>query len=1131
MKLTKSKVGIYPAVLILALALLVSLGSVVSAEVHNVDDISDLGGNLSEITGYSDGDTINLTFDTQTQSVNADSSPIIVDLENITINGQGATINVDASGNDYTPAKYSGSSIVIKESGAKIQNLAFDPINGLAENAIEVDMAGACSCTQPELELYNLTIASQSCASAGTGSFEDGILFTNSGSADLDYKHVQFDEISTGCGVERHGIYFLDGDVSDGGSNSGGLIVDVYSVDFTNMDLKSCGQDNKNGAGIKFANTGALKDISIKDSEGDDYGIEDNDHGIVIQGATSSSSGVTRIENFEVKNVDIKSNNEQGFWIQGDSAMQTIDKFYLESSTIVENGKEVSGGYGVFVDNVGAKLSEIEFTDLVVRDNYSGGAYIATSGSLGEISSTAPYGLKITDSRFNDSNPTQTQNDQRLGLYVEAEGGLRHVKIDNSTFHNHKAVTDNSASNGFGVGLFGGSSGEVQDIAIHDSAASYNATFGLGLEGNSVADVSIKVTEDSEGQYGFKENGAFGIGIEGNIGVDNVTFVDEDGDDSKDLVVDENGGNLGSDDSISLLNSSDNSSDWLEELKSGAFIYNANGNIGNVSVTSATFDENEGEGIELKTKSSGDIKEVSFSDVTANGNKGGSGLAIKSSENISNSNGNVLVDPSQFNNNNNHGVTLEAKDSIIDPIFKDSEFKKNDADDNFTGAGINIEAGESPGDEILGVRIENNTITDNFHGISVRGNKLKDLKINNNEKISGNGPRDVDTSDDYESPRNISLTGNKLEDLSVVDNREINDVKDDEYGLYLEVGTEGTSSNITVARNKFASGIEALCGGSGTAIMLNARNVDVNHNEFVRFDPTIVVKQESSGTIDKPEDTSNHINDNNFEGCCTTIDVRLDGGQKVDATNNYWGEATSLGDVKDTLAGNTDQIFLESLRDEPVEVGDEDVDITVSITPTEPGVNETIEIEYVLENTTGSSMTLDSVRLTVTGPDDEAMVDNEEVQSDLTIDSGSSKSFTYEFTTGNTGDYEATINADDEYSGSLTFPVGEIEPEDKEPYWGTDSEPSKSGVLPAPVDGSETPFLELANKDGNDVASYVTINSMKVFDLTGAKVLEVKDGFDDLSALENLENGLYLYIVELEESSSSSSVMKLVVKN
>ncbi|MFW6071800.1 MAG: hypothetical protein ACOC86_05380, partial [Candidatus Bipolaricaulota bacterium] len=218
----------------------------------------------------------------------------------------------------------------------------------------------------------------------------------------------------------------------------------------------------------------------------------------------------------------------------------------------------------------------------------------------------------------------------------------------------------------------------------------------------------------------------------------------------------------------------------------------------------------------------------------------------------------------------------------------------------------------------------------------------------------------------------------------------------------------------------------------------------------------------------------------------------------------------------------------------------DDLEINISITPEEPGVNETVELEYELVNTTGSSLSLEEVRVTLIDADGEYIEDDKLLESDVDVPANDSETFTYEFETTNArGEYEAEISADD-YTESLMFDVGEVEPEEKTPFWGDDGDSAESGILPAPINrgNDETPFLELANEDGDSVHGYVDVDAVRVFDMGGRKVLELTDGdtdnFNDMSQLEDLENGIYLYTVDYEvsdEGESKSPVMKFLVRN
>ena len=65
------------------------------------------------------------------------------------------------------------------------------------------------------------------------------------------------------------------------------------------------------------------------------------------------------------------------------------------------------------------------------------------------------------------------------------------------------------------------------------------------------------------------------------------------------------------------------------------------------------------------------------------------------------------------------------------------------------------------------------------------------------------------------------------------------------------------------------------------------------------------------------------------------------------------------------------------------------------------------------------------------------------------------------------------------------------------------------------------------------MVSAVSIENLKVYDLSGSRILLIEDGFDELEDLESLQNGLYLYTVTVtlsDDSEEQSPVMKFLVK-
>ncbi|MFP4202238.1 MAG: hypothetical protein ACLFSX_04740, partial [Candidatus Acetothermia bacterium] len=203
-------------------------------------------------------------------------------------------------------------------------------------------------------------------------------------------------------------------------------------------------------------------------------------------------------------------------------------------------------------------------------------------------------------------------------------------------------------------------------------------------------------------------------------------------------------------------------------------------------------------------------------------------------------------------------------------------------------------------------------------------------------------------------------------------------------------------------------------------------------------------------------------------------------------------------------------------------------------TPEEPDV-EPVELEITMTNNKSSDVDLDEISLTITDDAGDPVVDDEQLDTNVTVEAGDSATETYEFTPEEEGSYTAEVTGNG-YSGSFDFEIGTVVTDKPNPYWGDDGGRAESGILPAPVDGDETPFLELANEDGDSVHTYVTDITLRVFDLSGKQLAEIESGWDDLSELENMENGLYLYTVEYEvdtedeTQSKKSPVMKFVVK-
>ncbi|MBS3792430.1 hypothetical protein KGY77_07305, partial [Candidatus Bipolaricaulota bacterium] len=921
------------------------------------------------------------------------------------------------------------------------------------------------------------------------------------------------------------------------------------------------------------------------------YGIEDNTDGIRISGET-----VTQVKNLRIENFDIKGNCDNGINITGDctaggdctpdsnveSAISSIDML-VKNAEITGNGEDyfvggedlegyIPGGFGIFVGATcygedsdldmcysTAELDKVVLDNVEVFDNSNGGAGFFVSNVSGDTSDPA---FQVVDSQFNEDLGAG-ENDQGFGLTVAAYEGISGVEISNSTFNDHDGglidinlpeLPDQNL--GDGIALLAtytdGAKDSVEDVTIENTIASNNVTElpdevydgnGLRIEARTVDNINILETD------AFNDNGKDGIKIYGETGVENVTIEGSDDDEPWPIIAKGN-------------------------VNDGLFVGSGNddrendGYIRDLEVSSAQFGEeghyNSGNGVELLTEESGsDIGSldssgaITFDDIYASYNRG-HGMKVDSAGSFLNPSENVFINNSEFSYNWKDGLRLVAADDVVNPRIENSTFVGN----NINTYGIYISAGKNEGD-ILGssgtVELRGNVVANNEKGIVIGG--VKDQDSNRVGSIQDFAIEENTTENPYDEEKNgnsvinIALIADELHSVDVRDNRIIGpydyDPDEDDDGLGLEDGVglwlraKNSSSEISVRENLFDSEAAGECVGNGTAILLDAKKTTIQRNEIIKFSTSIKVTQESSGSS-TAEDTSNHINQNNIVGCCITIDaseLSYEDGKKVDATDNFWGEdytdAESLAinmvahpDADDPL----DQIFVEPIRDEPVDIVEDDLKINISVTPENPGTNETVELEYELVNTTNSSMKLDEVRLTLIDADGDFIEDDKLLESDVSVTADDSETFTYEFETTNArGEYEAEVSADD-YTGSLLFEVGVVEPDEKTPFWGSDADSAQSGILPAPINkgNDETPFLELANEDGDSVHSYVDVNTVRVFDMGGRKVLEITDGFNDMAELEDLENGLYLYTVDYEvsgEDDGQSPVMKFLVRN
>lgn len=1140
--------------------------------------------NLHNITFTGHGGVVKIEQDLVSESPDTYGNYRTVDVGYTGTPPTGSVVQEDMTSNLVITAEGARVTDLIIESDAFIEAEGDPKSTGFSNAAILVDIEDPCACAARKMEFENLSMPE--CGDCCDYDF--GIRFTGTvedwGGRNTTYSEIDFHDVRIN-GVSQNGIEF---------ANSVG---DVSVLDFEQMYIansKDCGvcqvdeefnqksfYPNLGGYGLYFDNYGNLSGINLENSQGIDndpgildpseYGIENNKDGIRINGES-----VEEVSDLEIKNVDIKNNCDNGITIFGrwdpcekeiNSRITRID-MEVVNTEISHNGQSFTeawskgnygdfpGGYGILVGSASynysaneydlyystAKLDKVVLEEVNVFNNFSGGAGFFATKVSGDSTSPA---FKVLSSNFNPLEGEE-ETDQAFGLTVGVWEGINGVEISNSTFNNHDGMggvksiltglPDQSHYLGDGIALLAsyedGASDDVENVTITNTDSNANGFYlndslfygnGFRVEGNVVD--NVEVTGDGH----YNENVDVGIGIVGQDGVNNVSIVGNTDDQGVGELLANSNGFLG------LGIASESGDVKGVEVKNGVF-----------GTANSSDNGNGAGGVWIETSESGsiggseDADAISFDNLIANANEG-HGLYLNAAEDILNPSDNIVVNNSHFNDNYREGIRLEAANNIENPRIEDNTVNGNNVVD--TGiAGILIKAGNKVKGSSAKSEIKGNIVADNNKGISVAytdppedefTDTIVDLAIRGNTTASND--------DDYKTGNpdtNIEIAANNLNTVIVAENRIIGFT---EVGLRLKASEEKESSAITVEKNIFDSGAVGACIGEGTAIMLNAKKTDIRYNDFKKFDTGIKVLQENENDPNQTaSDTSNDINNNNMLDCCITIDAEdlSSADYKVDATSNYWGEGQTPEDIKVNMKAVSsdplDQIFVEPLLSERVEVL-KNFSLSLDLVTSDPEVGEEVEVDYEIANNTATELTVDA-QMTVTGPDDETVLD-EAVESDITVEGESQVTGTVEFTPEAEGTYTVELSINDgEATKTLDITVDEgttPEPEEKEPYWGQDGESAKSGIEPAPVDGTTEPYLTLANEAGEDVSEYVTVSSVKVFDLTGERVLLIEDGFEAMSQLNQLKNGLYLYTVEYSVEGGDekpSPVMKFLVK-
>ncbi len=1170
MKLNKYKVGLTFTVILLSMLLTVSGFALDSDDVTEdgdrwiikTQDAFDrlTGNNISEVDfkgdsapDIEDGDTIALDSDSFTQTAS-----ITIDRQNITIEPTQDVVNSDNVATLEQVSTYGGvrtvdvgpnpgdtadvtSSIVITKEGSHVRNLNFEPAGdvGAIDNAILVDIQDPCACETRGMLFENLQIPT----CGANGNFEYGIRFTgvieSYGDRSTDYSDVQFLDVRVD-GVEKDGVNFADsvGDVSD--------------LHFEEFYAGSCGSGCIGGFGLYFNNHGKVENINMEDSDNlgaeqqSRYGIEKSQDGIRVNGAS-----VTKVSGFRIEDFEIKNNCDSGIYIKGnwennDEAITLVD-LTVKDTEISENGDAqkgtFSGGFGILIGDLmfgegdypnvtgihysPAKLDKVTLDNVQVFNNASGGAGLFASKIAG-----SEDGVEVNDSRFNMEVTGNGENDQGFGLTVAGYEGIDGLEINNSEFHDHDGGLSDVTMSGLpdqnfsdGIALLAayqdGAHDDVEDVLIRNTEANNNDTTsdngnGLRIEGKTVDGIDVNKVGK------FNDNGKNGIEIFGDEGVNDVTIEDGDADDIREITANGNG-------NIGLLVESDS------------------GNITDLSVTDAEFGKeghkNKDNGVKVVTnQEDGDIGSsntdgaVSFENVSASYNLE-HGMEISSAGDFLNPSQNVVVGNSEFYYNHKDGVKLAASGDVMNPRFENSSFVGNNVDSTLS-AGLYIEFGGDLQGSSNVSEISGNVFSGNKEGLTVKPPKPNTPPTGSisNFSVKDNTTFYAGNEEEYNGNvvRNFGLIAGQLNSVKVEENIVVGE--ETEVGLLLQAAD--SSSAISVTKNIFRTGAEGACIGLGTAVVLDAWNADINHNEFDGYSTGIEVRKEKAiSSEDSASDTSNHINENNIVGCCTTIDASAledpDDFYKVDATENYWGPDVQSPEDAAINIVSPEHVFYGNVLDSPVVVI-EILKINQFKTVTsEPEVGKTVELQFKLKNISDSKISGQTVRMIVKDPDGNVII-NTEKENVPELDSGEVYTNTHSFLPTQNGEYTATLEVD---RGAVTKSImvdvtgegpGPGPTDNYTPDW------KKTGIMPAPLDGS-TPKLEITNEeDGAITDANVSDFSIRVYDLSGKKVIPADsfgDSINDLSVLNELENGLYIYTVTLEtDDTYTSPAMKFVVK-
>ena len=723
---------------------------------------------------------------------------------------------------------------------------------------------------------------------------------------------------------------------------------DIQNFLFENVDIRPGAAVGANGVNFTISvNTvedTALKDLVIRDLGG---------NGIVFNNAADT-------ERLEISGGEIIGNGGDGIQINsgGDLTDSTIRGVRIESNGV--NGVNITSSVN--------DIDPFNFTGNTVTGNANDGLYIENTGDIDD--------LNILDNFFD-------------------ENGDENIEIVNAGEGERWTFSGNTINRAADEGAFLHPTGELTTVVFTGNQFVNNTENNLRIEnGDDIRDLTF------EGNDFLESINRNGVNISPTGDVDDVYFTGNRAldNDQFGIKIDPGAGS----DVTNVRFEGDN--DISRNGMSGVLIDTDGGDVRNIFVQGNTFYRNGGlpptpppvlrthgfhissvvlpvlliDGVQYEADGVGDVINVEFmeNDIFENFDDG---------VNIHGDNVRDILfkDNAGIHDNGDHGVFIEAADTLAEVTVENNEITGSDNDGDEVGTNLYLSGVE----DVNTIVVKGNTLNAGFRGVRVRGqDNIIDVTIDGNT-ANDNVQEGIDI-DGQQNISGVDITNNELLRNGI--------------GIRVRVLPTEISSDILIKGNK-------IVGGSGTGILMDAKNITVTENAVRKNDVGIEVLQAQGNSV-----TKNNIARNELFGLRVAPGIT-----DFPAMENWWGEPSG---PKHPLNPNgigdkvSDGVNFIPFLDEPVCTVDlicpKFEFIIQSFTgPEEAGVTEPVQYVASIKNI-GTEEGTQDITLTVTKVGSEVPIAVKSVTKTINPQATTEVTFDYEFPAA--GDYEVCVETQDD---------------------------------------------------------------------------------------------------------------------